>query len=86
VVHFGPAIPSPAAALNPLGFKYLFVSALPATAGANALIIIPKWTRRLKQGNDSHLLVSRSIGLVGVGALLVALFISVFGRGISWNR
>lgn len=76
-----------AAALNPLGLKYLFISALPATAGANAaLIIIPKWTRRLKKGNESNLLISRSIGLTGAGAVLVVLFVFVIGRGISWNR
>lgn len=76
-----------AAALNPLGLKYLFISALPATAGANAaLIVVSKWTRRLKKGNASSLLVSRSIGLVWAGALVVVLFVFVVGRGIRWNR
>jgi hypothetical protein len=76
-----------AAALNPLGMKYLFISALPATAGANAaLLAIPRWTRQLKNANESTGIVARSVGLVGIGALLVALFVFVIGRGISWNR
>jgi hypothetical protein len=76
-----------AAALNPLGFRYLLVSALPATAGANAaLAIIPKWTRRLKKVSESNVFVSRSIGLIGASVLVVFLFVFFIGRGIEWKR
>lgn len=76
-----------AAALNPLGIKYLLVSALPATAGANvALILIPKWTRRLKRTEESKLVVSRSLGLMILSAALIAAFVFIIGRGISWDR
>jgi hypothetical protein len=78
---------SAAAAFNPLGIKYLLVSAIPATAGANAaLIIVPKWTRRLRRNGGLNLLVSRSIPLVAGAALTALIFIFVIGRGISWNR
>jgi hypothetical protein len=76
-----------AAALNPLGIRYVLISALPATAGANAaLVMIPRWTRRLQAGNEPKLLISRNRGLVAVGVLVVAVFVFVIGRGISWSR
>lgn len=76
-----------AAALNPLGLKYVLISALPTAAGANAaLILIPWWTRQFKQGSDSNLLVPHNISLVVAGAIVTAIFIFVIGPGINWNR
>jgi hypothetical protein len=69
--------------MNPLGLKYFLLSALPATAGANAgMFVMPAIARR-SAGEGAVLGVQRSLGWVIAGAALAAFFIFFVGRGIA---
>ena len=72
-----------AALLNPLGVKFVFVSALAATAGADVAMLwlqyyIPKSTM---PGPDSSI-IPRSYPWIIVAVLLAAAFITILGPGI----
>lgn len=68
--------------LNPIGWQYVFLSALAATAGGNCGLLwlryyIPK---RVQPGERA--VVGRSYAWIAVGAVLAAMFIGVFGPGV----
>lgn len=74
--------------LNPAGFFYVIVSALPSTLGANAgLISLPFMMRGWKAGQPEPAgPIRRSFGWIITGAVASGLFIFVLGRGLSWSR
>ena len=75
-----------AAAFNPLGVMLLLVSALPASAGANAgLFNLAGWARGLRS-SEGTLAVTPHRGWMIAGALTAAIFIGVFGHGVTLNR
>jgi hypothetical protein len=68
--------------LNPIGWQYVFLSALAATAGGNCGLLwlrhyIPK---RVQPGERA--VVGRSYPWIVVAAVLAAIFIGVFGPGV----
>lgn len=75
-----------AGVFNPIGWQYVFLSALAATAGGNSGLLwlrhyIP---RRARPGPDSRA-VGRSYAWIAVAAVLAAVFIVVFGPGVHIN-
>jgi hypothetical protein len=73
--------------LNPAGLKYVLLSSLPATAGADCGLLwmrhyVPK--RVVPQGDGAA--VSRSWAWIGTGSVVALAFILVLGRGISLHR
>ena len=68
--------------LNPIGWQYVFLSALAATAGGNCGLL---WLRhyipeRVQPGASA--VVGRSYPWIVVAAVLAAIFIGVFGPGV----
>jgi hypothetical protein len=67
---------------NPIGWQYVFLSALAATAGGNCGLLwlrhyIPK---RVKPGDPA--VIGRSYSWIAVAAVLAVIFIVVFGPGV----
>lgn len=77
------AIDGIAGVLNPIGWQYVFLSALAATAGGNSGLLwlrhyIP---RNVRPGADSRV-IGRSYAWIAVAAALAVVFIVVFGPGV----
>ena len=73
--------------LNPLGVKYVFLSALPAAAGAGSGLLymqwyVPKNVRPLVLVET----ITRSWSWIGVSTLCAMLFVFVVGPGIHLGR
>lgn len=72
--------------LNPAGLKYVALSSLPATAGADCGLL---WMRYYVPGSvtpQADGAVSRSWAWIGAGAVAALAFILVLGRGIPLHR
>jgi len=73
--------------MNPLGLKYVLVSAIPATAGADCGLLwmryyIPRTTVP-ERGTDP---IRRSAVWISISAVAALLFVFVLGRGIPLHR
>jgi hypothetical protein len=73
--------------MNPLGLKYVLVSAIPATAGADSGLLwmryyIPRATVP-ECGSDP---IRRSVVWITISAIAALVFIFVLGRGIPLHR
>jgi hypothetical protein len=74
-------------ALNPMGIEYVFLSALPATAGAGSgLLYMQYYARKNVEPAVGVEPINRSFAWIGVSAVCAALFIFVLGRGITLTR
>jgi hypothetical protein len=71
---------------NPFGFRFVFLSALAASAGAHCalLFLIYYVPKRVQPGPDSRP-VARSYAWIVVSAILIVFFILVLGPGIHLN-
>lgn len=76
--------------LNPEGIKLVFLSALPATAGAGSgLLYMQYYARKNAQpavNAESIKSINRSAAWIGASAVCALLFILVLGRGITLAR
>jgi len=86
--YFSAIVLSVAGALmNPLGFKLVLESALPAAAGANCAFLwlryyIPRGTLPVRDSDS----ISRGYAWIAMAAVLSLVFVFVLGRGITLNR
>ena len=82
--YLGPiALNCAAAILNPLGLKYLLISALPTTAGANSgLLAMPVLAERQSGPRPEQLRVSRSYPWIVAAAVVASVFIFLVGPGL----
>lgn len=76
-----------AASLNPGGINYIFVSTLPATAGAGSgLLYMQFYARKNVQPAANVEPINRSVAWMGVSAACALAYIFVLGRGITLTR
>jgi len=73
--------------LNPIGMQLVWLSALPASAGAKSGLLwlqyyIPRGTAPERQADA----IERSYGWITLAVALLALFVFVLGRGITLRR
>lgn len=77
------AIDGVAGLLNPFGIRYVFLSALAATAGGNCgLLWLRNYIPRSTQPSLHNQPVSRSYAWIIVAIICAAMFIGVFGPGV----
>jgi hypothetical protein len=71
-----------AALFNPIGMRYVFLSALAATAGGNSGLLWLRYyiPRRIRPGSAQ--IIPRSYPWIAVAAVLAVIFIAVLGPGI----
>ncbi|HEX8815507.1 MAG TPA: hypothetical protein VF753_08400 [Terriglobales bacterium] len=73
--------------LNPVGVKLVFLSALPATAGAQSgLLWLKHYIPRNASAEHDQTAVSRSYAWIATAVVFAAIFIFVFGPGVKVHR
>lgn len=81
------AIDGVAGLLNPFGMKYVLLSALAATAGANsALLWLQNYLPKALEAGPVCETMRRSWAWIAVAAVLSAIFIFVLGPGVKIGR
>lgn len=77
------AIDGIAGVFNPIGWQYVFLSALAATAGGNSgLLWLRHYIPRSVQAGQDSRVIERSYAWIAVAAVLAVVFIVVFGPGV----
>ncbi|HEY2743100.1 MAG TPA: hypothetical protein VGL86_00695, partial [Polyangia bacterium] len=73
-------------ALNPLGLKIMLISSVAAAFGGASLLAwyFPARALRDRDGAPPTLGITRSIGWIVAGAIALAIFVGVFGRGFRF--